>query len=66
VNGVTVYRAGQATPMLVDGQPPLPRNDTHEDDHPMHSIGMSSNEGNGSGTLILSPFLSLLLSGQPY
>jgi hypothetical protein len=36
--------------MLVNGQPPLPRDNTHEDDHPMH--GMSSEEGNSGRTLI--------------
>jgi hypothetical protein len=41
--------------MLVDGQPPLPRDNTHKDDHPMHHIRMSSEEGNSDGTLILSP-----------
>jgi hypothetical protein len=41
--------------MLVDGQPSLPRDNTHEDDHLMHHIGMSSEEGNSDGTLILSP-----------
>jgi hypothetical protein len=40
--------------MLVDGQPPLLGDNTHEDDHPMHHIEMSGEEGNGDGSLILS------------
>jgi hypothetical protein len=41
--------------MLVDGQPPLPRDNTHEDNHHMYDIGTSGEEGNGGGTLIPSP-----------
>jgi hypothetical protein len=41
--------------MLVDGQPPLPGDNIHEDDHPMHRIGMSGEEGHSDGTLIPSP-----------
>jgi hypothetical protein len=55
VNGATAYHVGQAAPMLVDGQPPLPGDNTHEGDHPMHHIGTSGEEGNSDGTLILSP-----------
>jgi hypothetical protein len=54
VNRETAYYAGQAAPMLVDGQLSLPGDNTPEDDHSMHGIGMSSEEGNSDGTLILS------------
>jgi hypothetical protein len=52
--------------MLVDGQPPLPRDNIHEDDHPMHRIGMSGEEGHGDGTLILSPSPSPSPSKQKF
>jgi hypothetical protein len=55
VNGVTAYCVGQAAPILVDGQPPLPGDNTHEDDHPMHCIRTSGEEGNSDRSLILSP-----------
>jgi hypothetical protein len=52
--------------MLVNGQPPLPGDNTYEDDYPMHRIRISGEEGNGDGTLILSPSPSPSPSKQKF